>query len=30
MLNNYFPENRALYEIMGEDLGQPGRSQMTI
>jgi len=30
MFNNYFPENHALYEIMGENLEQPGRSQMTI
>jgi len=29
-LNNCFPENHALYEILGENLEQPDRSQMEI
>ena len=27
--NNFFPENRAVYEIMLKNIVQPGRPQMT-
>ena len=30
MLNNFFPENRALYEIMRKSKVERGRPQMTI
>jgi hypothetical protein len=30
MFNNFFPENRAVYEIMWKIMAQPDRPQMTI
>ena len=30
MLNNIFPENLAVYEIIGKNIVQSDRSQMTI
>jgi hypothetical protein len=30
MFNNVFPENRAVYEIMWENMAEPGSPQMTI
>jgi hypothetical protein len=30
VLSNLFFENRAVYEIMWENIVEPGRSQMTI
>ena len=30
MVNNFFSENRAVYEIMWKKMVQPDRSQMTI
>jgi len=30
MFNNFFPENRAVYEIMWKNTVEPSRSQMTI
>jgi hypothetical protein len=30
MLNNLFPEDRAVYEIMWKNMVQPDRPQMTI
>jgi hypothetical protein len=30
MLNNFFPQNRVLYEIVWKDIVEPNRSQMTI
>jgi len=29
MLNNFFSENRAVYEIMWKNMVEPDRSQMT-
>ena len=29
MLNNFFPENRAVYEIMWKNIVEPERPQMT-
>jgi hypothetical protein len=30
MFNNFFPENRAVYEIKWKNMVQPDRPQMTI
>jgi hypothetical protein len=30
MFNNFFPEDRAVYEIMLKNMVQPKRTQMTI
>jgi len=30
MFNNFFFENRSIYEIMWKNIVQPDRSQMTI
>jgi len=30
MFNNFFSENRAIYEIMGKNIAERGRSQMKI
>jgi hypothetical protein len=30
MLNIFFSENRAIYEIMWKNMVQPGRPQMTV
>jgi hypothetical protein len=30
VLNNFFPENRAVYEIMWKNIVETGRPQMTI
>jgi len=30
MLNNFFSENHAVYEIMWKNIVQPDRTQMTI
>ena len=30
MFSNFFPENRAVYEIMSENMVELGRPQMTI
>jgi hypothetical protein len=30
MFNNFFPENRAVYEIMWKNMVQPDRPQMAV
>jgi hypothetical protein len=30
MFNNFFPPNRALYEIMSKNVVEPERPQMTV
>ena len=30
VFNNFFPENRAVYEVMWKNMVQPDRSQMTV